>query len=93
MANKSDLEAELSALRRDVEAMRTQAVVDREAEIDPDPDDDPSTLDRVMSQFEGTEVEKLFEKFAAELGDLQERRPLTTLFAAFLAGYLLGRAR
>ncbi len=53
------------------------------------------TVDWAKSQLDGgeKELERLFKEFMAELGDLQENKPLMTLFGAFLLGYLLGRKR
>ena len=60
---------------------------------DADPASDESTLDWALGQLDGTEVERLLRQFTEELGDLQQEKPVLTLFGAFLLGYLLGRAR
>ncbi|SDI34039.1 hypothetical protein [Aliiruegeria lutimaris] len=105
MPLKADLEREVAELKRELEAVRKRATSsddsasgeasEQTAEEDGDQGGDgkQSTLDWALGQLDGSELERLFREFVAELEDMQEHKPLLTLFGAFVLGYVLGRAR
>ncbi len=102
MATKAELEAELAQLKKDLAAMQPPDDAASAPEEDPDAhaaegEDDSKPriggLDWALSQLEGTELEHLVSRFAAEVEDMHEHKPLMTLFGAFLLGYVLGRTR
>ncbi|MFD0980964.1 hypothetical protein [Tropicimonas aquimaris] len=101
MPTRTELVAELEALRRELAEARAQAG-QPEPEHAGTPDESPeeetgeahaSPLSWAMSQLEDTELDTLAKQFIAELEDLHHDKPLVTVFAAFVLGYVLGRAR
>ncbi|SNT16032.1 hypothetical protein [Tropicimonas sediminicola] len=109
MPTRTELVAELEALRRELAEARAQAG-QPEPEQAGTPDESPeeetgeetgqetgeahaSPLSWAISQLEDTELDTLAKQFIAELEDLHHDKPLVTVFAAFVLGYVLGRAR
>ena len=106
MATKADLENEIAELRRELDEARDRAAAAEESATEQEEASSDSvegtekaekgrdsTLDWALGQLDGSEVDRLFREFVAELEDMQEHKPLLTLFGAFLLGYVLGRAR
>ena len=100
MASREDLVAELEALKQDLEASRksaqggkSRAATGADTGQSGESGAGQATLDWALSQLDGSDMERLFRKFADELGDLYKDKPMLTVFGAFVLGYVLGRAR
>lgn len=108
MPTKTELVAELEALRRELSEARAEAgrttngarstdagdaATDASGEAEGATDEAHSPLSWAMSQLEDSELDRLAKQFIAELEGIQQDKPLVTVFAAFVLGYVLGRAR
>ena len=104
MPTKAQMQEELDELRSKLAELRGSEGSEESGDVEDHTSGDAGdivqdaasrTFDWAKSQLGGgeKELERLFKEFTDELGDLQENKPLLTLFGAFLLGYLLGRAR
>ncbi len=83
MATKAELEAELADLKAQLEA--------NSAREEPAATDDPVEAQEAPPAIEVSE--DMVKDFVKELQSFATEKPMITLLAAFLIGYVVGRAR
>ena len=87
MATKTELEAELAVLRRQL-AERDKAAEERTAETAKEPADDPDT----DGETSGEDWDALFKEIVEEFENLPQKRPLLVAAGIFAFGWLIGRS-
>ncbi|MEM8630652.1 MAG: hypothetical protein AAGF74_05400 [Pseudomonadota bacterium] len=88
MATKAELEAELAALKLEMNAPANDP-----AEADPEPKSGDTRLEAFFADhgLSKDDLEALWSQFSKELGDLPHEKPITLALGAFGLGFLLGR--
>ena len=103
MATKAELEAELAALKAEVETLakdRSSAPRSEsergveDAHEGETPPDHAAALHKLLHEcgIDHDEIEGLWEQFLAELEDLQQNKPVFLALGAFALGFVLGRS-
>ena len=85
MATKAELEAELAELKLQMAQTETEKT-EREAEL---PDDDTSADSLTAFEISDIAVKDLIK----EIETFANKKPLISLLAAFMVGYVIGRAK
>lgn len=83
MATKAELETELAQLKAQLAANSTSK--------DPEPTEGLSTEGETQPELELSE--DMLKDLAKELETFAKEKPMITLLAVFLVGYVVGRAR
>ncbi len=88
MATKAELEAELTALKKELDAAK-EASADV---VDASPVD-TGAFKRALADagLAPEDIEAVWDQFSGELGALQQKNPMLMLVGAVALGFLLGR--
>jgi hypothetical protein len=102
MPTKAELEAELAAVKKELDASRgADATTDdgtaTDTEDDPDAGSGGGTgsaaIDKLLAEngIETADIRALMDAFGSELGQLPQNKPVLTALGAFGLGFVLGR--
>ena len=91
MATKAELEAELKALREQLEEQQDSDA--DESDTQPSSGLDVASLKRTLADagLAPEDIEAVWDQLSTELGNLQQKNPMLTLVGTFALGFMLGR--